>query len=51
MQTVPIETAQNVTIDYEIAGVGERILAYFIDAIIIIAYAIAVVIGYFAAQK
>src|SRR4030042_6425346 len=51
MQTVPIETAQNVTIDDETAGVGERILAYFIDAFIIIAYYIAVVIGFFAIEK
>ena len=34
MQTIRITTSQNIDIDYEIAGVGERILAYVIDAAI-----------------
>lgn len=46
MQTVPIQTAQNVTIEYETAGVGERILAVMVDYIIIFSYAFAVVFAY-----
>ncbi len=49
MQTVPIETAQNVTIEYETAGVGERILSALVDYIILFAYAFLVLLGYFAA--
>lgn len=49
MQTVPIETAQNVTIEYETAGVGERILSALVDYIILFSYAFLVLLGYFAA--
>ena len=31
MQTIEINTAQNVRIGYELAGVGQRIFAYLID--------------------
>jgi len=31
MQTIAIKTAQNIDIDYEVAGLGERILARLID--------------------
>jgi len=31
METIKIKTAQNIDIDYEVAGLGERILAYLID--------------------
>jgi len=31
MQTIRITTSQNIDIDYEIAGLGERIVAYIID--------------------
>jgi uncharacterized RDD family membrane protein YckC len=41
MQTVTIHTTQNVGIDYEIAGVGDRVLARMIDYAIFIALAIA----------
>lgn len=33
--SVEVQTTQNVTIDYEPAGLGYRILAYFIDWLII----------------
>ncbi|MBD8388048.1 RDD family protein [Dysgonomonas sp. BGC7] len=33
---IEVQTTQNVTIDYETAGLGQRILAYLIDYIIII---------------
>lgn len=35
MQSIEIKTAQNVTIEYELASLRERILAFFIDVIII----------------
>lgn len=41
MSRVSIETTQNVQIDYELATIGDRILAYLIDLFIIIAYLIA----------
>lgn len=34
MQTVRITTAQNIDIDFEVAGLGPRILAYLLDALI-----------------
>lgn len=43
MMTVKIHTAQNVDIEYEIANVGDRILAYLVDALIIIVYSIALI--------
>jgi uncharacterized RDD family membrane protein YckC len=39
MQTIRITTSQNIDIDYEIAGLGERILAWLID------FAIFILIG------
>jgi uncharacterized RDD family membrane protein YckC len=41
MPTVSIQTTQNVFIHYPAASLGDRILAYFIDTLIIIAYVIA----------
>lgn len=43
MQSVNIRTTQNVAIDYETAGLGERIGAFLIDALVLLAYGIAVV--------
>lgn len=40
METVGIETTQNVAIDYPIAGLGERILAAFLDYLILFGYVI-----------
>ena len=42
MYSVKIETAQNVDIEYEIANVGDRIVAALIDFVILIAYYLAV---------
>ncbi|WP_183564476.1 RDD family protein [Mucilaginibacter sp. SP1R1] len=36
MQTIKIHTTQNIDIDYEIAGLGERILAKLIDYVVFI---------------
>ncbi|HRJ28706.1 MAG TPA: RDD family protein [Cyclobacteriaceae bacterium] len=43
MQTVSVRTTQNVVIDYPVASLGDRILAYFIDLFIIIAYFILMI--------
>jgi uncharacterized RDD family membrane protein YckC len=40
MQTITVHTTQNIDIDYEIAGIGERILALLIDYGIFIALCI-----------
>lgn len=42
MDNFQIETAQNISITQNAAGVGERILAYLIDALIMLAYIIAI---------
>ncbi|MEL6811200.1 MAG: RDD family protein [Bacteroidota bacterium] len=44
MDNFQIETAQNVTIAQNVAGVGERILAYLIDVVILITYYILIAI-------
>jgi uncharacterized RDD family membrane protein YckC len=38
MQTITVHTTQNIDIDYEIAGIGERIVARIIDYAIFIAF-------------
>lgn len=42
MDNFQIETAQNISITQNVAGVGERILAYLIDGLIMLAYIIVV---------
>lgn len=42
MQIVTVRTAQNVLIDYPVAGLVQRILAFILDVIILTAYAIVV---------
>jgi uncharacterized RDD family membrane protein YckC len=42
MQTVRITTTQNVEIEYEIASIGERILAALIDYGVVIGYGLAI---------
>jgi uncharacterized RDD family membrane protein YckC len=42
MQTIQVRTTQNVFIHYPLASVGDRILAYLLDTLILIVYAIAV---------
>lgn len=44
MQTINVRTTQNVFIEYPLASLGDRILAYLIDTVIVIAYVILVVI-------
>lgn len=38
MQTIKIQTTQNIELEYELAGIGDRIVAYLVDASIYIAY-------------
>ena len=38
MQTITVQTPQNIEIEYELAGVGDRIVAYLLDFLIYIAY-------------
>ncbi|RYZ99799.1 MAG: RDD family protein [Sphingobacteriaceae bacterium] len=45
MQTVTIQTTQNIGIDYEVAGLGERILARLIDYGVFIVFMILAVFG------
>lgn len=46
MQTISVQTTQNVSIQYPIASVGDRIVAYLLDLAILIAYAIAVIAAF-----
>ena len=41
MQTIQVRTTQNVFIQYPVASVGDRILAYLLDQVIKIIYALA----------
>ena len=41
MQSVNIRTTQNVAIDYQTAGLAERIGAYLIDAVLVIVYLVS----------
>ncbi|MBB4119138.1 putative RDD family membrane protein YckC [Mesonia hippocampi] len=45
MNNFQIETAQNVSISQNVAGLGSRILAYVIDTLVIVAYVILCVLG------
>ena len=47
MQTISIRTTQNVTILYRLAGVGDRILAYLLDSVIIFFYSLLVWVLFF----
>lgn len=50
MPTVSIQTSQNVFIHYPAASLGDRILAYFIDGLILFAYAIVCILILFQAN-
>lgn len=38
MQVIRVRTPQNVTIEYKIAGLGDRMLAYLFDVLVVISY-------------
>lgn len=42
MSNLQINTTQNVNLDYKIVGIGERIIAFFIDAFLLYLYAMLV---------
>lgn len=44
MDTVNIDTTQNVEIEYELANLGDRLLALIIDYLILMGYAFAIVV-------
>lgn len=46
MQTISVQTTQNVSIQYPVASIGDRILAYLLDLVILIAYATAVIAAF-----
>ncbi len=48
MDNFQIETAQNVTISHQAAGVGERILAYLIDSTLIVIYVVLIIWFFYA---
>jgi uncharacterized RDD family membrane protein YckC len=43
MQTISVQTTQNVFIQHPLASIGDRILAYILDRIILIAYIVAII--------
>jgi uncharacterized RDD family membrane protein YckC len=50
MQTITVHTSQNIDIDYEVASLGDRILAYLIDGgIFFLVYILGIII-YFSSQ-
>ncbi len=44
MQTIQIRTTQNVFIHYPLASVGDRILAYLIDRLILVLFVVALIV-------
>lgn len=38
MQTIRIQTSQNIEVEYQLAGIGDRLVAYMVDLAIYIAY-------------
>ncbi|HJU46438.1 MAG TPA: RDD family protein, partial [Chitinophagaceae bacterium] len=40
MNTIKIHTTQNIEIEYDLAGLGERVVARILDMLVIIAYAV-----------
>lgn len=53
METVSIDTTQNIRINYKLAGVLDRILAFLLDAVILFSYTsiVSLVAGAFDAQS
>jgi uncharacterized RDD family membrane protein YckC len=44
MQSIKIRTSQNIELEYPLAGVGDRLVAYLIDLLIYIAYGVSMVL-------
>jgi uncharacterized RDD family membrane protein YckC len=47
MQTISVSTTQNVSIQYPLAGLGDRIFAYLLDQLIIVLYVIISLLAVF----
>jgi uncharacterized RDD family membrane protein YckC len=41
MQTIKIQTSQNIDVEYQLAGIGDRLVAYFVDLALVIGYYIS----------
>ncbi|PWE01108.1 RDD family protein [Marinilabilia rubra] len=48
METIELNTTQNVSLEFPIASVADRILAYFLDVLIILAYGLVLSVVLFA---
>jgi uncharacterized RDD family membrane protein YckC len=44
MQTIKVQTSQNIELEYELAGVGDRLVAYLIDFLIYVGYFILILL-------
>lgn len=42
MQGVSIQTTQNIQLEYELAGIGERLLAFVIDILVVLSFALLI---------
>jgi uncharacterized RDD family membrane protein YckC len=51
MQSISVSTTQNVSIQYPLASLGDRIVAYLIDQLIIVFYAVVAFIAIFNIAK
>lgn len=47
MDTIKITTTQNIDVEYELASLGDRILGYIIDMLVIIAYVVIILALFF----
>src|SRR5436190_6702385 len=50
MSTIRITTSQNIELDYDLGSLGERIVAYLLDLLIIAAYAVTIMIMVFSSS-
>jgi uncharacterized RDD family membrane protein YckC len=50
MQTIRVRTTQNVFIEYPLASIGDRVLAYLVDLAFLTLYSIAVVVSLLALE-
>ncbi len=50
MQTISVQTTQNVTIHHPLASVGDRILAYLLDMVILIGYTLVLLVAFINMQ-
>lgn len=51
MQTIRIQTSQNIELEYELAGLGPRIVAYLLDSVIQAAYVLILILFFSATYR